>query len=237
MSSENQRKKDLLKKVSIFEELEDFELDLLLPHLQKRNFKKGEFIVKIHDKGDSLYLVESGELKVTLKKKEREVILSLLKKGDFFGEMALLDHQPRSANVVALTKTELFELKKDDFQRFIEKHPKVLVKILHILSERLRQADMIIGDLAFLDVYGRVARLLLRIAAEEGTTTSEGTLIRKPPSQQQIAAMINASRETINRAIAELVRRGFVKKNGRQLIITAAELLNLVDGNSEDDEK
>jgi len=229
MPSDNERKKELLKKVSIFEELEDHELHVLLPFLKKEEFSKGDVVVEVDADGDSLYLVEEGHLKVALSKKGREIILSILKEGDFFGEMALLENQMRSANVIALKTTQLFKLRKNDFNAFVEDHPKVLMKILHKLSERLRHADAIIGTLALLDVYGRVAQLLLRVATDEGEITEEGTLIRTPPSQQQIAAMIGASRETINRVISDLVRRGSVKKKGKQLIHTFAELSHVVD--------
>lgn len=229
MSGEEQKLRELLRRVSLFEGLEEGDQEEIIPLFRRRKFVKNQPIVEVDTPGNSLYLIEQGELKVTLSKGDREVILSLLKEGEFFGEMSLLDRKPRSANVIALKNSRLYELNREDFHTFIESHPKALLKILEKLSERLRQADEIIGDLTLLDVYGRVASLLLKLAQDEGETTEQGTLIRRPPSQQQIAGMLGASRETVNRVISDFVKRGIVRKEGRQLYLTYAELLAELD--------
>lgn len=219
MSDEYTRKKELLRRVSLFEGVADTDLDDIVPLLRKRKCVRGQPIVEVDTPGSSLYLVERGQLKVVLSKGDKEAILSLLKDGDFFGEMSLLDGKERSADVVALRASELYELSRDDFLRYVESHPKALLNILQMLSDRLRKADAIISDLTLLDVYGRVARFFLQLAEEEGEESEEGILIRKPPSQQQIAGMLGASRETINRVISEFVRRGIFLKDGRKLVI------------------
>lgn len=226
MAGDYNRKKDLLRKVSLFSGMEDAELEAIIPLLRSKKCVRGQSIVEVNTPGDSMFLVAKGQLKVVLAKGDKEAILSLLKEGDFFGEMSLLDGKERSANVVALRASELYELSRDDFQEYVQEYPKTLLNILQMLSERLRKADAIISDLTLLDVYGRVARFFLQLAEDEGEETEEGLLIRKPPSQQQIAGMLGASRETINRVISEFVRRGIFFKDGRKLLIADEELLD-----------
>lgn len=221
MAKEAPKLKNLLRQVSLFQGLDDADLDAVLPLLRERTVEKGEEVVGVEDPGRSLFLVEKGRLKVVLVGSGgREVILSILSEGDFFGEMSLLDGKPRSATVIALQESHLYALRRNDFQHYLEEKPQTLFNVLQVLCERLRHADSIIGNLALLDVYGRVARFLLDLAEREGEETDEGLLIKKSPSQAEIASMIGASRETINRALSDFVRRGMLQKQGRKLLVT-----------------
>jgi CRP-like cAMP-binding protein len=217
-----QRRRELLEKVGLFEGLEPEDYDVLLPLLQYKTFVRDQVIVEVGEDGEALFLVEHGRLKVVLHdNQEREVILAFLKEGEYFGEMALLDQKPRSASVVALSTTHLFSLPRDAFLSYVDEHPRTLLHLLRKQFERLRLADEIRRDLVLLDVYGRVARLLLQLAQDEGEWTEEGTLLRNPPSQQQIASMIGSSRETVSRTVNELMKTGTLVKVGRKLLITS----------------
>ncbi|TNE43687.1 MAG: Crp/Fnr family transcriptional regulator [Deltaproteobacteria bacterium] len=228
MSDTDHRRKELLQNVGLFAGLDEAEIDSIVPLLRYNKYVKDQVIVEMGDPGRALFIVETGTLKVVLNdNKEREVILSLLREGDFFGEIALLDEKPRSATVIALVPTRLYSLERDLFLEYVESNPKALLQILKVQFERLRAADQMRHDLALLGVYGRVARLVLQLAQDEGEYTEEGTLITKPPSQQHIAGMVGASRETVSRVINELVRMGTIKKQGRKLLITSE--LNLYD--------
>ena len=175
----------------------------------------------VEDLGRSLFVIQKGRLKVVLMGSGgREVILSILGESDFFGEISLLDGKPRSATVIALQESRLYSLSHNAFLQYLKGHPQSLLNILEVLCERLRRADAIIGNLALLDVYGRVARFLMDLAQKEGELTEEGMMIKKPPSQAEIASMIGASRETINRAMNDFIRRGLIHKDGRKLLIT-----------------
>lgn len=224
-AANNQKKRELLQKVSLFEGIDEEDLNELLPLLRFRKCVRGQPVVEVDMPGHSLYLISTGQLKVTIQKEDKEAILSLLNDGDFFGEMALLDGKGRSANVVCLRASELYELSREDFLRYVEVHPRALINILQQLSERLRNMNTIISNLTLLDVYGRVARYFMQLAEEEGETTDGGILLRKPPSQQQIAGMLGTSRETVNRVIAEFVQLGILQKDGRQLVITNEAML------------
>jgi CRP-like cAMP-binding protein len=209
-----------LERVGIFADLSKDDLRDLSQRTQPREFGAGAVIVGQEDRGDSLFVITTGRVKVVLYGDSgREIILSILKEGEIFGEMSLLDNQPRSASVIALEATRLLVLERSAFVRHIEAHPTTATAILAELSRRLRQADKVIGNLALLDVYGRVARLLKDLAAKEGVETEDGTLIKERPTQQEIASMVGTSRETVSRALNDFAKRGLVVLSGKQIIL------------------
>ena len=162
----------------------------------------------------------SGKVKVVLYGETgREIILSILRVGEFFGEMSLLDRQPRSANVVAIEKSELLTLDREAFQTHINQHPSTAMAILAEMSRRLRRADEVIGNLALLDVYARVAGAIRELAQKQGEPAEGGLLIRERPTQQEIAGLIGTSRETVSRALNDFTRRGLLEMNGKQILV------------------
>jgi CRP-like cAMP-binding protein len=213
--------RELLMRVSLFEGLNEQEINDLLPLLRPRPCQRGQEVVAFNTYGQTLYLIAEGRLKVALSDAQgREVILSILNEGEFFGELALLDQHPRSASVIALKNSKLYALEREDFLQYAASNPRILHNILQKLCERLRKADAIIGDLVLLDVYGRVARFLRELAQKNGTQNEEGYLvIPRIPSQQEMASMLGTSRETINRVLSDLERRGLLTRDGRQLLI------------------
>lgn len=218
--------RDLLKKVSIFHDLDDTALTGLERYIEVKEFPEGSIIVGQEDPGDALFVLARGKVKVVLYGESgREIILSIFKSpGDFFGEMSLLDNQPRSANVIAVEDSHLLMLARHSFAQGLESNPRLALNVVAELSRRLRRADTIIGNLALLDVYGRVARKLRELAQQDGEDVEEGVLIRQRPTQQEIAAMIGTSRETVSRALSEFVRRGFIEMNGKRIVLRRAFL-------------
>lgn len=211
----------LLRRVSIFEGLDDTAIAGLSSCLKRTEFPKDAMIVGQSDQGDSLYIIESGRVKVVLYGESgREVILTIFRAGDFFGEMSLLDGEPRSANVIALEPTVALVLSRDDFAHHVETHTHIALKILSEMSKRLRHADEVIGNLALLDVYGRVARILINLARTEGENRDEGVMIRERPTQQDLASMIGTSRETVSRVLSEFQRRGFLSMQGKTILLS-----------------
>ena len=169
-------------------------------------------VVSQEDAGDALFVLVRGKVKVVLYGDSgREIILSIFKTpGDFFGEMSLLDNEPRSATrdrgrAVAAARPLAQGLPGPH-----RGHPRTALRVLTELSRRLRRADAVIGNLALLDVYGRLAGKLRELAAAEGEETEEGLVLRQRPTQAEIAAMIGTSRETVSRALSDLARRGHV---------------------------
>jgi CRP/FNR family cyclic AMP-dependent transcriptional regulator len=212
---------ELLANVSIFKGLAPAALARLGGSLRVMEFAKDSLIVGQDSPGDALYLIESGRVKVVLYGESgREMILSLFRAGDFFGEMSLLDGQPRSANVIALEPARVWMLSREDFVRHLEEFPSTALNILAEMSLRLRRADAIIGNLALLDVYGRLARVLIDLGRREGVPADEGVRIRERPTQQDLAAMIGTTRETVSRVLSEFQRRGFVSMQGKSLLLS-----------------
>jgi len=211
----------LLRSVSIFAELDEAEAAGLERLVRRRRYDEGEVVVSEAERGDALYVLVRGKVKVVLYGATgREVILSIFKEpGDFFGEMSLLDDEPRSATVTAMEPSELVVLSRANFRAHLARHPKVAVQVMTELSRRLRHADAVIGDLALLDVLGRLAVRLRELALADGEPHAEGRLLRQRPSQSEIAATIGTSRETVSRALSELARRGDVELDGKRLLI------------------
>ncbi len=214
------RHRELLKRVSIFADLDDEAIGGLERLAFERTYARDNIIVSQEDPGDALFVVCSGKVKVVLYGESgREVILSLFSPGEFFGEMALLDNQPRSANVIAVVPSTLLVLERRAFAEHLERHPKTALKILAEMSRRLRRADSAIGDLALVDVLGRVARFLRELADAEGEKADGCVIIRNRPTQQDIASMIGTSRETVSRALSDFQRRGFLEMSGRKIVL------------------
>src|SRR5918997_5645796 len=184
---------DFLRTVPLFSKLDVEELRRFAELTRQKHYPKGSVIVFEEDPGDSLFVVRSGRVKVVLVGEDgREIILGVLGVGEHFGELSLIDNQPRSAHVIAMEDASLLVLYREDFRRRVETSPAVALALLTELSRRLRRADNKIGGLVLLDVPGRIARLLLDLAEEAGADRLE-----KPLTHQTIAQMIGASRETV----------------------------------------
>ena len=165
------------------------------------------------------YIVE-GSVKITrLSKDGREVILAILNAGDFFGEMSLLDGESRSANVIALEKTEVLSLNREHFLEVLHEYPQIAIQLLKEMTSRLRKSDRQIVSLSLSDAEKRIALCIVRFADEQGTIRKGQVTIPKIPIQQDIANMAGTSRETVSRAMSLLVDEEYIERNGRELKI------------------
>jgi len=210
----------VLEKVPLFSGLSTDQMERLVQATTRRAFDKDTVVVEENEPGDTLYMILTGKVKVTnIGPDGKEVILSVLGPGEFFGEMSLLDEEPRSANVVAMAKTEMMLLRRRDFLNLLENNKEILSKLLAVLSARLRHANAQIRSLALLDVLGRIARLLLDIAHKEGRKLVDGSVVFRRPTHQEIASMVGTSRETVSRMIGDLSREGYIKISGKDIII------------------
>jgi len=171
-------------------------------------------------------VITAGEVKVCLLSPEGdEVILAMLGAGESFGEMALLDDQPRSATVETTTTTEVLVIHRTDFYRYLRQEPDVAIALLRLLAARLRDTNQMVSDSAFLDIPQRVAKKLLTLAATHGRRDAAGTAIELHITQQDLAAMVGATRESVNRALASLRDRGVLTLSRQHIIIHRAEEL------------
>ena len=220
MSRDLSATSELLRNVSMFRGLPKEALEPLTQRLAPRRAAKDELIIVEHQAGDALYIVASGKVKVSiLGENGREMILSMLGPGEVFGEMSLLDGQPRSARVTAAATSLLYVLSREAFRDYLHATPQSALNILAEMTRRLRRADDIIGSLALLDVYGRVAHTLLELARKEGVQGEDGILIDNRPTQQDLAAMVGTTRETVSRALNEFARNGYLTMSGRRILL------------------
>lgn len=221
---------DVLKKVPIFEGLNDEEYTQVASLMKEREYKRDEVIFTQDQMGDALFVIVEGRVKVALYSEAgKEIILSILKNGDFFGEMSLLDGEPRSANVVSLDKSKILILERLNFAGYLEKSPTLTLKILKVLSKRLRIADEQIGSLALLDVYGRIARFLINLARQEGKTIGDEIHVEHRLTHQEIAGMIGTSRETVSRTFADLQKRNLITIADKKIVIQKHALEDIAE--------
>jgi CRP/FNR family transcriptional regulator, cyclic AMP receptor protein len=206
---------DFLATVPLFSRLNADELRRFAEVTREKHYPKGSVILFEDDPGDSLFIVRDGRVKVVLVAEDgREVILGVLGVGEHFGELSLIDDQPRSAHVISMEDSSLLVLRRDDFRRRVQETPEVAWSLLIELSRRLRRADGKIGGLVLLDVPGRIAQLLLDFADE-----SKSDRIEKPLTHQTIAQMIGASRETVSRAMREFQDQGWIGVERRTIVL------------------
>jgi len=202
----------IISNARIFGSLNSEDIKALAKMGEKRQWRKGSQIISEGDEGDAIYLVLSGKVKVVLYGEEgREIVLSIMKEGDIFGEMALFDGEPRSANVEAIEDAECFVIRGDNLLKYIKNHPAVALNFLSHLSRRLREADRKIGGLALLDVCGRIAHTLLGIANAGNGIQGKGVVTIERLTHEEIAAMIGSSREVVSRALKKMAQEGYVK--------------------------
>jgi CRP/FNR family cyclic AMP-dependent transcriptional regulator len=206
-----------LRKIPLFEGLSDAELHGLAERAATRGFPKNAIVVNEGDRTDSLYLILAGKVKVYLGDESgKELILDIKGPGQYFGEM-VLDDKPRSATVMTLEPAQFAVLARADFTAFLLKHPEVALQLIRNLIRVARGLNENVRSLAMLDVYGRVARVLLELAVEK-----DGRLVIEKLTQKDIANRVGASREMINRILRDLSQGGYVSIEGGRITIHKA---------------
>jgi CRP/FNR family cyclic AMP-dependent transcriptional regulator len=203
----HEENKAFLRRVPLFSGLNEQQLETLAAGSARRSFPKGRTIVAEGEPSQSMYILLAGRAKVQRSDSEgKEVILAVLGSGEFFGEMSLIDDAPRSASVITLESCEFMAVSKDAFKSMLQQSPDVAMAVMRGLVRRLREADKKIETLALLDVYGRVARVLLDFSENVG---GERIVKNKLP-RQEIAKMIGASREMVSRVMKGLEMDGYI---------------------------
>lgn len=217
---DRERDTTYLKQVDIFANLNDDEIQELMSVAKRRTFRAGEVIFHRDDPGQVLYVIKEGKVKISIMSPDgQEISLVVFGKGDCFGELALLDGEPRSADAISLERVECYTLQRVEFHKAIMKNPKIAIQVLEVLSRRLRKTDNQVEDLIFLDVYGRVAKKLLELAEEHGIKGQNGTLIDVRLTQQELASMVGASRESVNKVMGYFSEKQYISKDKHRITI------------------
>ena len=205
----------MLDAIPLFSSLSKKQLVSISAHAVERVCEKGEVILRQGELADSFFVIASGKVKVYMTEGGRETILKTLVAGDFFGELPMFDQEPRSASVAAIERCQLQALSYASFQRAIEGSADIAKRVLETLAKRLRDADRKISTLALMDISSRVSRTLLELAIMSNGKKVFG----EPFTQKDLAGMVGASREMVNRTLHDLMQQGYIDIQRKSITI------------------
>lgn len=215
---------EVLSKASLFEALDEDGAAALRSSITEVRLGRGQTLFSEGDEGDRLYVILSGKVKLTRTSADgRENLLAVLGPGEMLGELSLFDPGPRTASAVAVTDAALAGLGHDDLRPFITQQPEVAVHLLKALATRLRRTNDVMADLVFTDVPGRVAKALLDLASRFGKEGDDGLHVHHDLTQEELAQLVGASRETVNKALAEFALRGWLRIEAKAVVLLDIE--------------
>jgi CRP/FNR family transcriptional regulator, cyclic AMP receptor protein len=215
---------DVLRRAPLFEALDEEETRALRAGVTDVELARGERLFDEGDPGDRLYVVLDGKIKLTRTAADgRENLTGLVGPGEMFGELSLFDPRPRTMSASAVTDVRLAALAHDDLRSWLTTHPDVAMHLLAALARRLRRTNEIMSDLVFTDVPGRVAKALLDLAARFGTEQEDGLQVNHDLTQEELAQLVGASRETVNKALADFVARGWIQLHPKSVLLIDTE--------------
>ena len=218
---------EVIRKAPLFTALDDAASVSLLANMVSVKISKGSVLFAEGDGGDQLYVIAEGKLKLgTSSGDGRENLLSILGPGEMFGELSLFDPGPRTSTATAVTDVKLLSLGQEKLLPWLAENPKVALQLLARLAQRLRRTNEAVGDLVFSDVPGRVAKALIDLGERFGKKTEEGLFVHHDLTQEELAQLVGASRETVNKALADFAGRNWLKLDGRAVLITDFERLS-----------
>ncbi len=216
----------VVRKAPIFQGLDEAAANTLRASMSPVKLRKGQSLFKEGDDGDILYIVTSGKIKLGTKSQDgRENLLMILGPGEMFGDLSLFDAGPRTATATAVTESKLLSLGQEKVIPWIKEHPEVSLHLLARLASRLRRTNEVVGDLVFSDVPGRVAKALIDLGLKFGVKKDEGFLVNHDLTQEELAQLVGASRETVNKALADFAQRGWLRLEARAVMILDYERL------------
>ncbi len=218
---------DLVHRAPLFTALDDAAAHSLRAMMDTVKISKGSILFAEGAEGDHLYIIIEGKLKLgTSSGDGRENLLSILGPGEMFGELSLFDPGPRTSTATAVTDAKLLSLGQNKLLPWLKEHPEVALHLLGRLAQRLRRSMDGVGDLVFSDVPGRVAKALIDLGERFGKETPEGLYVHHDLTQEELAQLVGASRETVNKALADFAGRGWLKLDGRAVLITDVDRLS-----------
>ena len=219
-------REEFIRQVPLFKELRPEDITILCESTRTIMLKKGEVLFRKDDEGTALYIIQQGSVKIVLPSVDGdEIIPAIFTRGDFFGEMSLLDGMPRSADAVAMEPCELLVLNRSNFLDFLKGNENVIQSILSALSMRLRRTDDLLEDTCFLNISARFAKKLVELAEEHGEQEGDLIFINLDLKQRDLASMVGATRESINKELRLLREKGLISMIGSQIQIFNIELL------------
>ena len=217
---------DIIRKAPLFSALDDEAADSLRRSMAEINLGRGQVLFREGDSGDKLYVVTDGKIKLGRTSSDgRENLLAVLGPGEMFGELSLFDPGPRTATATAVTDVQIYALGHADLTTWVSERPAVALSLLKQISARLRRTNEVIGDLVFSDVPGRVAKALLDLSSRFGVESEDGVHVGHDLTQEELAQLVGASRETVNKALADFAGRGWIRLEARAVVLLDLERL------------
>lgn len=216
-----------LRAAPLFKALDDEAAISLRESMASQDVKKGQILFSEGEPGDRLYLVKTGKIKLSHASGDgRESVLMILGPGDMFGELSLFDPGPRTSTAIAVTDSQVLELGHSDLIPWLQGRPEVAQALLQALAHRLRRTSEAMSDLVFADVPGRVAKALLELGEKFGAANGTGLLVHHELTQEELAQLVGASRETVNKALADFVSRGWIRLETRSVELLDVDRLS-----------
>ena len=217
---------EMLRRAPLFEALDEEGTKALRAGVTDVGLARGERLFDEGDAGDALYVVLDGKVKLTRTSADgRENLISLMGPGEMFGELSLFDLRARTMSASAVTDVRLAALRHDDLRAWLTGRPDVAMHLLAALARRLRRTNEVMSDLVFTDVPGRVAKALLDLAERFGVQQEDGLQVSHDLTQEELAQLVGASRETVNKALADFVARGWIQLHPKSVLLIDAERL------------
>ena len=232
-NTDTAKRRALLAQHFLLAQLDEASLDSLLLVAAERHFNNAQVIFQKGDPGTSMMAVLRGRVRIgAFSEDGREIILNIVEPGQLFGEIALLDRKERSADATAMGKTTLLILDRRDFMPFLEDNPKTVIRLFHVLCEKVRQTSEMVESIAFLDFGARLAKLLLQLADHYGQETDQGILIDLRISQADLGNLIASTRESVNRQLSTWVQDEVISLEQGRIIILDRERLQIAEQTS-----
>ncbi|CAB4957907.1 MAG: cyclic nucleotide-binding domain-containing protein [Actinobacteria bacterium] len=217
---------DVLRQAPLFLALDPEGAAALRASLTERSVAKGEIVFQEGEPGDRMYVILEGKVKLGQSSNDgRESLLAILGPGEMFGELSLFDPGQRTSTATALTDAVILALSNEQLRPWLAGRPEVATALLQALARRLRRTNEAMADLVFSDVPGRVAKALMDLGEKFGEVTSEGLMVTHDMTQEELAQLVGASRETVNKALADFAQRGWIRLESRQVMILDIERL------------
>ena len=217
---------EILARAGIFQGVDPSAVSALLTRLRPVDFRRGHTVFAEGEPGDRLYIIASGKVKIARRSPDgRENLLTILGPPDMFGELSVFDPGPRTSSVITITAVRAVWMDRDALRAWIAERPQIAEQLLRVLARRLRRTNNDLADLILIDVPGRVAKQLLALGQRFGTQEGGGLRVTHDLTQVEIAQLVGASRETVNKALADFAQRGWIRLEGKSVLICDSERL------------
>ena len=217
---------EVVRRAPLFEALDSDDAEALLTQMSPVRMERGDILFREGESGDSLYVIGEGKIKLGRSSSDgRENLVAILGPGEMFGELSLFDPGPRTMTATAVAETQLMGLGNDSLTGLLTGRPEVAKALLAALAKRLRRTNEHLADLVFTDVPGRVAKALLDLAERFGRPVDNGVMVSHDLTQEELAQLVGASRETVNKALADFATRGWLKLEARAVLLLDVDRL------------